>query len=95
MRERKAAKEAATQPGFDAAVAAEAKRLNITVATSAKFASAVGPGLKKQGLEAGRDGNYHAPAGFPQDNAPASFSLKSRRGPSSRRPPQCRERGRP
>jgi hypothetical protein len=30
------------------------------------------------------------PANAP--NAPASFSLKSRRGPSSRRPPQCRRR---
>jgi hypothetical protein len=39
---------------FDAAVAAEAARLHRKVSTSAKFASAVKPGLEKQGFVAGR-----------------------------------------
>jgi hypothetical protein len=47
MREQKAVNDAATRRVFDAAVAAEAKRLdNKTLAISAEFADAVGPGLK-------------------------------------------------
>ncbi len=40
---------------FDAAVAAEANELNKRPAVSSKFASAVRPGLEKQGFGAGRD----------------------------------------
>jgi hypothetical protein len=55
MREQKAIKDAAAREVFDAAVAAEAKRLDRTLTRSTEFANAVGPGLKKQGFKAGRD----------------------------------------
>lgn len=55
MRERKAVKDANRYAIFDAAVKAEAKKLNKQPAASSKFAAAVEPGLKKQGFSAGRE----------------------------------------
>jgi hypothetical protein len=51
----KAIKDAADNKVFDAAVAAEAQKLNREPAISQKFVDAVSPGLKERGFAASRD----------------------------------------